>query len=568
MNIKKPILLLGALLALGLSTIRQPFAMAKADGEENRIWLTTEENVVESYSYFASVYVNTHEEISALSLEVHFNSDVLAVSSTYNVISNDMYDSSIHDESVTYTYIFSSLELDNNQQLFYFYYQIADGVTPGTYYFDITISEACNSSFENVEISTTRKYINVSSKSSQKTSYAYINGSSNISTSYGETFTFSYYLNDSEPSSGAFVIRYDDTLFEFVSFTKLDFFNHMFCDYNASMKGEILVTFAEVTPDSNTNLFTIELRTINNIDTSTEISLLTNELYDSDMNPMGFSANKLDVTVSYDPAYEEHPSVTTTAVVDTLNHQVVFTINLEENSHLGAADFVFKFDKSILTYVSYEFLISPTFAGVNSTSSQLEKGQVTFNIISTTDITEGGDILRLTFSYVDTRDDRNSSVILTGSGLTDALTNPIQLDISGTDFVILGVDLVAVWIDTYMYMDDPSFSGEGTGRCISDNLYETAKRELLKLDAESISDFESDSGDKYTAALARFLAWANANHDNNPFVDNFDFKNSSNMIDFFRVNEESNYSYIIVISSLLLISVIGISVYLKRRKER
>ena len=565
MNIKKSLLLVFALFALAMPFGKGNFAMAKAEGE-NRVWLETNDSVVETNSYYASVYMNTHEELSTLSVEVHFNPDVVAVSSTYNSISTNIYDSSIHEESVNYTYIFNDVELNSNQQLFYFYYQVVDGVTPGRYYFDIVISEAYNSSLESVEISTTRKYIDVSDKSTIKTSYAYINGSYSVSTSYNQEFTFSYYLDNSEPTSGAFVIRYDDTLFEFVSFTKLDFFSNMICDYNASAKGEILVTFAEVVADNNTNLFTIKLRTIKNADASTQISLLANELYDTDMNPMGFSASKLNVTVTYDPSFEEHPSISTSAAVDTANHQVVFTINLEENSHLGAGDFVFRFDKDVLTYVESTKLISPTFFNVNDKEAQLVQGQIKFSILSTSDIVAGGDILRVTFSYSDARNDRNSSVILTGSGLTDSLTNPIELDISGTDFVISGVDLVLIWIDSYMYMDDDSFVGEGTGRCTSEGLYETAKRELLKLDAESIEDFETNIGNKYTDALARYQAWARANHDSNPFEANYDFLSApySNLV----LNQSGSMIVIYILVMTTIITGVGCFALIRRKKSK
>ena len=443
-----------------------------------------------------------------------------------------------------------------------------NGVTPGRYYFDVVISEAYNSSLESVEIATTRKYIDVSDKSSIKTSYAYLSSGSYINTSFNQEFSFTYYLNNSEPTSGAFVIRYDDTLFEFVSFTKLSFFNNMICDYNASVAGEILVSFAEVIADNNQYLFTVTLRTIRNVDTNSQISLLANELYDSDMNPMGFSASKVNVTVSYDSSYEEKPSITTSASIDFDHHQVVFTINLEANSHLGAGDFVFKFDKSILTYVGYEKLISPTFFNVNDKEAQLIQGQIKFSILSTSDITYGGDILKVTFSYSDTRSDRNSSIILTGSGITDSLTNPIELDISGCEYLLPGVDLLLTWIDNYMYMNDPSFIGEGTGKCISEDLYKTAKEELFKLDAESIADFESNSGSKYTEALDRYLAWAKANHDNRPFEANYDFLDYAYTD--YLVFEENNTRYIIIIISIALSFSIGVTFLLciKKKKHR
>ena len=548
MHIKSPLILLGTLLALGLSSIRQPFAMAKGDGE-NIAYLETQENVVETQSYYAGVYLNTHEEISALSIEVHFNPEVVSISSTYNSVSNEMYDSVIHDENITYTYIFSSFTLDSNQRLFYFYYQVKDGVTEGRYYFDIVISEAYGSSLESIEISSSRKYINVSNKSSLKSSYAYVNGSSDISLSYNETSTINYYLDNSEPSSGSLVIHYDDTLFEIVSFTKGNFFNNMICDYNTSLAGEVLVSFAEITSDNNVNLFSFTIRCIKNVDVNSQITLTANELFDSDMNPMGFTSQSVGISISYDSSYETNPAMTVSSEIDTVNKLVVFTINLEEDSHLGAGDFVFSFDLDVLTYVGYEKLFFPTSFLVNDKASQLEQGRIKFSIISTTDIVEGGDILRVTFSYENARNDRQSTVNLTGSGLVDSLTEPIELDISGTDFVILGVDLVVLWIGSYLYMDDPSFDGEGTGRCKTDNLYSTAKEELLKLDDESISDFRNNVGNKYTLALERYLAWAVANNDSTPFSDIVPINPSLS-----NVQTSDSYSiiiFVITISSVL-----------------
>lgn len=565
MNIKKFILFIFGLFALALPFDRFSFKVAHASSD-NQSWINTADNVVESNEYYGAIYLNTHEDISALSISIHYDSDVFLMSEHHGVADNcTMYDCSGTGSSFTYTFIFDNISKNEDQRLIYFYYLIKENVTPGKYYFDLVVNEAYNSSLEDVTIVAKRKYIDVASIEHIKSVNTYISSGNNISASYEETITFTYELTNSEPTSGVFVLAYDNELFEFVSLTKHEFFDNMICDYNASLTGQILISFAEAVPDDNQRLFTVSLKVIKNISKVTDITLNASELYDTGMSPMSLNSDPLHVSLLYDPNYDEHPSVTTTSVINTANHQVIFTINLEENSHLGAADFVFKFDKSVLTYVGSEKLISPTFFTVNDKAAQLEQGQIKFSILSTTDITDGGDILRLTFSYVDIRNDRISSALLTGSGLTDSLTNPIQLDISGTEFIILGVDLVAIWIDTYMYMDDPSFSGEGTGRCISDNLYETAKRELLKLDAESISDFESDSGNKYTAALARYLAWANANHDNNPFELNFDFLSSS----YLRLATNQYGSLIVVgiiIATTIIISV-GCFILIRKKKN-
>ena len=109
MHIKKPLFFAFALLALALPISGRSFAIAKADNEDNRAWISTQDSVIETNSYYAGVYMNVHEELRALSIEIHFNPSVIAVSSTYNSIAANIYDSSIHEESVNYTYIFSEV---------------------------------------------------------------------------------------------------------------------------------------------------------------------------------------------------------------------------------------------------------------------------------------------------------------------------------------------------------------------------------------------------------------------------------------------------------------------------
>ncbi len=513
-------LTLGFVLPLSVLPSKTSFEMANAEGEENKITLSCNDNLAEGSQYYASVSLSNYEEVSALSLQVYFNNDVVTINGTYNTLSSSevsIYDSSVNDDNIAYSYIFKSIDTNVSHQLFNFYFTVKNGVTAGDYYFDVVVTEAYNSSLDDVEINISRKYFHVTNKTQLKSAYAYLSTSSSINKSIDDEFEFTYYINSYEPSSGEYIIAYDDQLFEFVSLTKLSFFDNMLCDYNASGVGQIHVTFAAINQATNQYLFKIKLRVIANVTTSSQITLTASELYDTEMNPMTFGASALTVNLTFDSSYVEHPKMETSYTLDTVNKEISLDITLEADSHLGAGDFILTFDKTIVTYVSYTKHFSPTSFTVNDKEQQLDQGRVKFSIISTTDIIDATDVITFVFSYNESSQIQHAVFNLSGSGLTDSLTAPIELDISGTEFDITATDFILRWSISYLYMEDESFIGNGTGRCLSEGLYVTAKRELLKLDEYSINNFTNNVNNKYTDELARYLAWASACGDISPF---------------------------------------------------
>ena len=127
-----------------------------------------------------------------------------------------------------------------------------------------------------------------------------------------------------------------------------------------------------------------------------------------------------------------------------------------------------------------------------------------------------------------------------------------------------GADLVQDWIDEYMFMDDASFDGNGTGKCISDNLYITAKRALVALGSENVTKFSTNEGSKYTTALARYNEWARINGDTKPF--------EGNEIVRAQLNINGTNSNVIVIalvaSTIIAISFAGVLISIRKRKHQ
>ena len=124
-------------------------------------------------------------------------------------------------------------------------------------------------------------------------------------------------------------------------------------------------------------------------------------------------------------------------------------------------------------------------------------------------------------------------------------------------------DPIQVWIDSYMHMDDPAYSGQGTGLCISQKTYIYAKNALMLLESTFIKSFEDNEGNKYTNALNRYLAWANAAGDNAPFEDN-GFNGSMFIENVYNFNE--TYIIVIVVASISLMSLATLLLLRKKRK--
>lgn len=122
-------------------------------------------------------------------------------------------------------------------------------------------------------------------------------------------------------------------------------------------------------------------------------------------------------------------------------------------------------------------------------------------------------------------------------------------------------DYIAVseFVDANMHMDD--YSGDGTGLCLGeDGYYAVAKAALTKLTEAQIELFQTESD--FSAAHERYLAWASANGDQNPY----DMGSAAAAL---RSNNGTDDKTVIAIS---VIGIAGIAsaaafFFLRRRKE-
>jgi len=364
---------------------------------------------------------------------VHYDTRVLTVTDSQNQVECQLYDSSNQNGCLQYSYIFDGVGSNEKTQLFYFYYQINENAPLGNTCFDIVVSDAYTAELNSVDIRGSRCNISVSEATVMKSCYAY--GTDRVSTSVKEEFEISYFLSDCQLASGAMVLSYNPELFELVELTKGGFLANKLVDVNTSMSGAVYLSFLSTEYGYDTDLLKVKFRTVRNVDADEAISLTVQELYDLDLNQIQGNGHATSIAVSYDEAYtEDSPAVLLSSAYSAETGKVTVAVRLEANSRLGAGDFVLKFDPEKLTYVSGEKGFAPTFFNLNE--KNVEGGVLKFSIISMTDLTDALTLLTVTLDAKPSCADEIAAFEISGSGLTDSLTNGILLNFVDSDIIV------------------------------------------------------------------------------------------------------------------------------------
>ncbi len=417
-------------LVLALALLIMPFgwiSVSAAEITDTQITATTSASVKQGNTGYCYVYIDSLESISTLSVTVHYDADKVKVESgyVYNTVSSLLNDKSVSESSVQFSYIFDGKGKAEKTQLFYFRYTVLSDAEVGNTYFDIVVNEAYDSSLQPITVNGSRCAFKVAETVTTKTCSIY--SSSSVSTSVGEEFEISYRLSTYQIASGSFSINYDPELFEVVGVTNGAFCDNKIVDVNTGLSGSVYVSFVGTEYKNNTNLITVKFKTLKNVSEKSTIKMAVTEFYDLALNPISCSGYTTAANIAFDETYtEDAPSMTLQTAYNAATDKVTLTIKLDKDSKLGAGDFVLKFNTNYLIYSSAEKGFSPTFFNIND--KNVSDGILKFSIISLSNITDEQIVLNVTFDVKHACEDKIADFEISGSGLTDALTNTIVLN--------------------------------------------------------------------------------------------------------------------------------------------
>jgi hypothetical protein len=76
----------------------------------NMVTATTSETIKQGNSGTCYVYIESLEELSSLNVTVHYDSSKIKLNNHYNSVSCTLYDSSVSDSYIQYSYILMAME--------------------------------------------------------------------------------------------------------------------------------------------------------------------------------------------------------------------------------------------------------------------------------------------------------------------------------------------------------------------------------------------------------------------------------------------------------------------------
>ncbi len=406
---------------------------------------TTNSSVKQGSSANCYVNIDSTESLASLEVTVHFDPAKVKINNVYNSIDCTLYDSVINTDNIQFSYILDGEGSVSQTGLFQFNYQVLGNAQVGDAYFDITIGEACDGDLKNVAVSGSRCKFTIAESITNKKCKIYSTRS--LNTSIEHEFSLSYSFNTYEIASGSAVITYDPELFEVVEVANGEFLNNKLTDINTGFLGAVYISFVGTAYNSKYDFVTVKFKTLKNVDEASEITFKATELCNKELNTIACDNYITTANVLYDNTYvKDAPKISVTAQYDAIKEKVTATVLLEANSRLGAGDFVIGFNTDILTLSSYEKGFSPTFFNIND--KEVAEGKLKFSIISLEDITDAQTVLTVVFDSSANCAKPRTDIDITGSMLSDSMTEPIALNFIGCDILFPTGHTYGKWVIT------------------------------------------------------------------------------------------------------------------------
>ncbi len=294
--------------------------------------------------------------IAALDVYVYYDPAALSVSSTYNGNLLSGAQTSVNTaEAGKITLSLMALNgISGTGNLLSIYFSTNASCTPGTYPVTVAIGRAYDGNLQEATVGGVKGSVTVNAPVETE-EFSIYNDVDRYALQKGDTLSYQVCNSGCRLFVSAdFTVEYDHELFAFDSVTLMPELTGEGAVYsvNSSVLGQVRIVYANDEPVSSYYLFTVRLKVIADVDTTTSVRTRAENVYRQDLSAYLPGSTYRSVTLQKAPQEVDHPNAFLKTEELVVGRENGATFYLEAGAGIAAADFVINYDPAVLSCVA------------------------------------------------------------------------------------------------------------------------------------------------------------------------------------------------------------------------
>ncbi|WP_162164084.1 cohesin domain-containing protein [Acholeplasma hippikon] len=380
-------------------------------------------------STYSTIYISSElKDISALELEIYYDSSIMEIQSTWSNLSN--YTTNINVEGQIKFAFLASEGISGYQDLLMINIRIKDGAALGSYPFSVYVGDAYHSDLSKAFVEGKTSRISIIEYVSQPGSIYFYGGISRNPIPYEEEFYITLYTSNAyNLATGTFNIFYNEENLELLEIELTENFGNDVIKTINHNKGFSSISFVDADGiNYYSQILIVRFKNISTRPVSDSIRIEPKNLYNADLQKLNASSQSWNLNLSGEPQQIKN-KIMMNSVSGTTDDEIKVKVSISENTMLAAGDFVISYDKDIFKVKGIQVSedIEKT-KSILETHVEIDKGTVKFSFINMEGLIEAIDLLEIEFEIIRNDNDINSTISISTSGTVDKTFNHISFN--------------------------------------------------------------------------------------------------------------------------------------------
>ena len=368
------------------------------------------------------VFINNANNLSAISLEVHFDPSIIDFAGIFTY-DNNLLDYNLNSDEgvITLSSIFNA-PINGNYQFLQLNI-LPKEVSQSTFTtIDFLVTNAFDSSFNQVNVQSCSEsfYVNNNNEIDEEDLEFFLNASKDVLIR-DEEFSLSVYCDELyKINAGNFTLSYDKDLLEFVSYQKGSFLENTqtLFDIKYDNPGSIEFSFINTAKIQENELITFTFKSKENIDSSCYLTFTPTNLIDNDLNKFSSSASDLKISFSYSSLVEQKDALSLKYDLNEETKELFINIFINDGIDFAVGDFNITFDTRYFTYIDYsKTSILNNFYISSVDDAKKDNGQLDFHLLTLESNYNKGLIFTFKFNLFEKCNNFDTFIEFTGKNL-------------------------------------------------------------------------------------------------------------------------------------------------------